>query len=59
MGTLAIVKCKGFIYLFLCSPMHRVAEIQRAGNWELEKELEKLELFFHHPKGRSALPSSS
>lgn len=36
--------------------MHRVDETERAENWELEKELEQLDLFFHQPKAIPALP---
>lgn len=57
-----------FVHLFLLliysfvALMHRVAETERAESWELEKELEQLEhleLFFQHPKARSALLSSA
>lgn len=39
--------------------MHRVAETERAESWQLEKELEHLELFFHQLKASSAMPSPS
>lgn len=36
--------------------MHGVAETERAENWELEKELEQLELFLHHSSSSCPAP---